>query len=56
MQKIRNAAFLLLLLGALTFAACLVDDEVFGLFILLLWAIAGIGKILAAHEEYLTSR
>lgn len=56
MRKSLETVVLLLLLGALTFVACIVDDELFGLITMSFWAAAGIAKLLAAHEEYRTSR
>ena len=56
MKKTLETAVILLLLGVLTIVACFVDDELFGLVTLSFWAIAGVAKLLAAHEEYRTSR
>lgn len=40
----------------LTIVACAVDDELFGLFTVAAWALAGSAKLLIAHEEYRSYR
>ena len=56
MRKALESALLLLALGALTLVGFLVNDEVYGLITLSFWMLAGVAKLLAAHEEYRNSR
>ncbi|MBQ8616341.1 MAG: hypothetical protein IJ418_02395 [Clostridia bacterium] len=56
MKKAVDAVLVFAVLIIFTVLACYVNDEVFGLFTVALWASAGVAKLLAAHEEYRTSR
>lgn len=56
MKKAVDTVLVLAVLIVFTVMACYVNDDVFGLLTLALWASAGVAKLLAAHEEYRASR